>query len=125
MKLWLVQADAKVEKHKTTVKSQSLSPTFNESFAFSLPPRAELDERVQLIATVMDYDLLSSNDEMGHAVIGSKGGPSGAKHWKVPSPFPFPLPFPFLAKEMECRRFWRTRSTPAPCGTSSRPSGSG
>jgi hypothetical protein len=82
IKLWLIQSGSKLEKRKTTVKSQTLAPVFNESFAFSLPPPDKLDEEVQLVITVMDYDLLSSNDEIGHCVVGSRGGETGAKHWR-------------------------------------------
>lgn len=31
---------------------------------------------------VMDYDLVGSNDEIGHVVIGPLGGDAGERHWR-------------------------------------------
>ncbi len=50
MKLWLVQGGNKIEKKKTTVKSQTLAPVYNESFTF-LVASDKIDE-VQLVVTV-------------------------------------------------------------------------
>ncbi|VDO92237.1 unnamed protein product [Heligmosomoides polygyrus] len=82
VKLWLVQQGNKLEKRKTSVKPQTLAPLFNESFAFTVPPKDVLEKDVNLVVTVMDYDLLSSNDEIGHAIIGPLGGEAGARQWK-------------------------------------------
>ncbi|KAE9414103.1 hypothetical protein Angca_009361, partial [Angiostrongylus cantonensis] len=82
VKLWLVQQGNKLEKHKTTVKSQTLAPVFNESFAFTVPEKEVLEKHVNLVVTVMDYDLLSSNDEIGHAILGPLGGEAGTHQWK-------------------------------------------
>jgi hypothetical protein len=52
VKLWLVQAGNKLEKRKTTIKAQTLSPVFNESFAFNVPEKDKLAKEVNLVATV-------------------------------------------------------------------------
>ncbi|XGW08556.1 hypothetical protein V3C99_011130 [Haemonchus contortus] len=82
VKLWLVQQGNKLEKRKTSVKPQTLAPLFNESFAFTVPAKDVLEKDVNLVVTVMDYDLLSSNDEIGHTIIGPLGNETGARHWK-------------------------------------------
>ncbi|KAI1727845.1 c2 domain-containing protein [Ditylenchus destructor] len=82
VKLWLVQKGNKLEKRKTAVKPQTLMPIFNESFAFNVPPKDKMEAEVNLVVTVMDYDLLSSNNEIGHVILGSLGTESGSRHWR-------------------------------------------
>jgi len=80
VKFWLVHQGNKWEKRKTTVKHQSLTPTFNETFSFTVP-KDKIAE-TQLVAAVMEYELISSNAEIGHCILGKRGGESGQKHWK-------------------------------------------
>jgi len=82
VKLWLVQKGNKLEKRKTSVKPQTLMPIFNETFVFNVPSKEKMDTEVNLVVTVMDYDLLSSNNEIGHVIVGSLGCESGRRQWK-------------------------------------------
>ncbi|KAI6228628.1 Snt-6 [Aphelenchoides fujianensis] len=82
VKLWLVQKGSKLEKRKTTVKPQTKSPVFNEMFTFSVPCREKLEKEINLVVSVMDYDPISSNDEIGHCVVGLLGRESAVKQWR-------------------------------------------
>ncbi|GMS85662.1 hypothetical protein PENTCL1PPCAC_7837, partial [Pristionchus entomophagus] len=82
VKLWLVQNGEKLEKRKTAIKPCTLSPVFNESFAFEIPDKEKIATDVNLVVTVMDYDMLSSNDEIGHVVLGALGSDSGSRQWR-------------------------------------------
>lgn len=64
------------------MKAQTLAPVFNESFAFSVPAKEILDKEVNLVVTVMDYDMVGTNDEIGHAIVGPLGGEAGIRQWK-------------------------------------------
>ncbi|KAI6183713.1 Snt-6 [Aphelenchoides bicaudatus] len=82
VKLWLVQKGSKLEKRKTTVKPQTLVPVFNEMFTFSVPSKEKLEKEINLVVSIMDYDPISSNTEIGHCVLGSLGTETGIKQWQ-------------------------------------------
>jgi len=76
-----------------------LSPVYNESFSFIISP--DKIEEVQLMATVVDYDLMKSNDEIGYVILGMNGNETGQKHWKemITRPgYPSAMWHPLLAK---------------------------
>jgi len=78
----LMHKGFRLDKRRTAVKPQSQTPVFNENFLFTVPsPKKKLLDEVNMVLTVMDYDLLGSNDEIGHAVIGHLGNESGNRHW--------------------------------------------
>lgn len=52
MKLWLFQGQTKLEKRKTTIKTQCLAPVYNECFQFTVPAKEKLETEVNLLITV-------------------------------------------------------------------------
>lgn len=52
MKLWIVYRGNKLEKKKTTVKTHTLAPVFNESFTFTVT--ADKVDEIQLYAAVSE-----------------------------------------------------------------------
>ncbi|MFH4978694.1 hypothetical protein AB6A40_005403 [Gnathostoma spinigerum] len=82
VKIWLLHSGKKLEKQKTTVKSHTSDPVFNELFIFSVPSRKKLAENVSIAAIVMDRDFVHYNSEIGHTIIGRFGQETGVWHWK-------------------------------------------
>jgi hypothetical protein len=64
--LLLLLLQATGEKHTTTVKKDSFSPDWNETFTFSYDSTAAVSD---LSVTVMDWDRLSKADLVGEVVI--------------------------------------------------------
>uniref|UniRef100_A0A1I7UGQ1 C2 domain-containing protein n=1 Tax=Caenorhabditis tropicalis TaxID=1561998 RepID=A0A1I7UGQ1_9PELO len=81
VKMWMVQQGNKLEKRKTSVKPHTPSPIFNESFAFSIPVKNVLQSEVNLVLTAMEYDVIGSNEEIGHVIVGGLGSEHGQRHW--------------------------------------------
>ncbi|CCD63753.1 C2 domain-containing protein [Caenorhabditis elegans] len=81
VKMWMVQQGNKLEKRKTSVKPHTPSPIFNESFAFSIPVKQVLLAEVNLVLTAMEYDVIGSNEEIGHVIVGGLGSEHGQRHW--------------------------------------------
>lgn len=69
----------KVEKKKTETKERTLDPIFNESFDFEVP--YERIRQTSLVISVMDYDRMGRNEQIGQVVLGAKSGPMEVKHW--------------------------------------------
>lgn len=57
VKLAMYAGSQKIEKRKTSVKSQCLTPVYNESFAFTAPPKEKLQTEVNLVMTVSPVKL--------------------------------------------------------------------
>ena len=79
VKVWLFHDGKKVEKKKTAVIEKSLNPIFNESFVFDVP--YEKIRQTSIVISVMDYDRMGRNEQIGQIVLGSKSGPMEVKHW--------------------------------------------
>lgn len=66
---------------RTSVKRNTLTPIFNESFQFDV---SEMDmNSITLEAVVMDFDRFSHSDQIGLTLIGKDvSAESGRSHWK-------------------------------------------
>lgn len=69
----------KSEKKKTAIKDKTLNPVFNESFDFDVP--YERIRATSISISVMDYDRMGRNEEIGQVILGTKSGPMEVKHW--------------------------------------------
>ena len=78
---FLIRDGKKVKKRKTTFKSMTLNPSFNEIFAFEAS-FDDLDE-LSLLFVVADYDKGEPGEPIGQAIIGQLGNTELAtSHWK-------------------------------------------
>ncbi|XP_054717805.1 synaptotagmin-7-like [Uloborus diversus] len=79
VKIWLMRGDKRLEKRKTPVFKATLNPVFNEAFTFIVT--WEHIRETSMAITVMDWDNVGRNEAIGGIVLGSKCGPTEAKHW--------------------------------------------
>ncbi|XP_055377681.1 synaptotagmin-4 [Condylostylus longicornis] len=85
VKIYLLYNGQRIAKKKTHVKKRTLSPVFNESFAFDIPTTegsgASLDN-VSLELMLLDWDRVTKNEVIGRLEL---GGPrctgSALNHW--------------------------------------------
>uniref|UniRef100_A0A8C4QJY9 BAI1-associated protein 3 n=1 Tax=Eptatretus burgeri TaxID=7764 RepID=A0A8C4QJY9_EPTBU len=89
----------KARSHKTSVKSKTLHPVFNEQFCFAVPPDCCRKKGACILFTVMDHDWLSRNDFAGEACISLAtmtgfGGHIGGAMTARPPLFSLPLSQP-------------------------------
>lgn len=86
VKIYLLYNGQRIAKKKTHVKKRTLSPVFNESFAFDIPTTegsgANL-EGVSLELMLLDWDRVTKNEVIGRLEL---GGPrcigTALNHWK-------------------------------------------
>ncbi len=80
VKVNLLHKGLRQAKWKTSVKTNTRAPVFNESFTFNVS-RFDLNE-LSLEVVLMDYNRFTSNEPMGGVFIG-KNAPteSGRSHW--------------------------------------------
>lgn len=79
VKINLMMNGKRLKKKKTTVKKNTLSPYYNESFSFEVP--FEQIQKVQVVITVLDYDQVGSNDPIGKVVVGCGASGAELRHW--------------------------------------------
>lgn len=74
-----MRGEKRLEKYKTPVFKCTLNPVFNEVFTFVVS--WEHIRETSLAITVMDWDNVGRNEPIGGIVLGSRSGPTEAKHW--------------------------------------------
>ncbi|KAF7670340.1 hypothetical protein LDENG_00018750 [Lucifuga dentata] len=79
VKIHLMQNGKRLKKKKTTIKKNTLNPYYNESFSFEVP--CEQIEKVQIAATVLDYDKIGKNDAIGKLLLGANSTGTELRHW--------------------------------------------
>ncbi|XP_062871114.1 synaptotagmin-6 [Trichomycterus rosablanca] len=110
VKVSLICDGKRLKKKKTTIKKNTLNPTYNEAIIFDIPP--ENMDQVSLHISVMDYDLVGHNEIIGVNRVGCGAEGLGRDHWNEMLAYPrkpiahwHPL---FEPKKSE--KEWKTRT---------------
>ncbi|XP_017104760.2 synaptotagmin-4 [Drosophila bipectinata] len=85
VKIYLLYNGQRIAKKKTHVKKRTLSPVFNESFAFDIPAAEGTGatlEGVSLELMLLDWDRVTKNEVIGRLELGGPNSTSTAlNHW--------------------------------------------
>ncbi|XP_030373841.1 synaptotagmin-4 [Scaptodrosophila lebanonensis] len=85
VKIYLLYNGQRIAKKKTHVKKRTLSPVFNESFAFDIPAAEGTGatlEGVSLELMLLDWDRVTKNEVIGRLELGGQNSSSTAlNHW--------------------------------------------
>ncbi|XP_042563684.1 LOW QUALITY PROTEIN: synaptotagmin-C [Clupea harengus] len=79
VKASLICDGRRLKKRKTSIKKNTLNPTYNEALVFDIPN--ENIENVNVIIAVMDYDCIGHNEVIGMCRVGSDAEGPGREHW--------------------------------------------
>ncbi|XP_061080272.1 synaptotagmin-C-like [Conger conger] len=79
VKASLICEGRRLKKRKTSIKKNTLNPTYNEALVFDIP--YENIDGVSLIIAVMDYDCIGHNEVIGMCRVGSDAEGPGREHW--------------------------------------------
>lgn len=80
MKASLISEGRRLKKRKTSIKKNTLNPTYNEALVFDVAP--ESVENVGLSIAVVDYDCIGHNEVIGVCRVGPDAAdPHGREHW--------------------------------------------
>ncbi|KAL1381804.1 hypothetical protein pipiens_003407 [Culex pipiens pipiens] len=86
VKIYLLYNGQRIAKKKTHVKKRTLSPVFNESFAFDIPSTEGTGatlEGVSLELMLLDWDRVTKNEVIGRLELGGpRSTGSALNHWK-------------------------------------------
>ncbi|XP_072512505.1 synaptotagmin-6 [Salminus brasiliensis] len=86
VKVSLICDGRRLKKKKTTIKKNTLNPTYNEAIIFDIPP--ESMDQVSLHISVMDYDLVGHNEIIGVNRVGCGAEGLGRDHWNEMLAYP-------------------------------------
>nr|XP_023846308.1 synaptotagmin-6 [Salvelinus alpinus] len=86
VKVSLVCDGRRLKKKKTTIKKNTLNPTYNEAIIFDIPPDSM--DHVSLHISVMDYDLVGHNEIIGVNRVGCSAEGLGKGHWNEMLAYP-------------------------------------
>ncbi|XP_054633174.1 synaptotagmin VIII isoform X2 [Dunckerocampus dactyliophorus] len=79
VKVQLALDKRKWKKKKTSIKSNTLNPYYNEAFTFKVT--LEQIQRVNLVISVWDHDPLTPNDPTGKIFLGCDAAGNQLRHW--------------------------------------------
>ncbi|NWI16050.1 SYT6 protein, partial [Crypturellus soui] len=86
VKVSLLCDGRRLKKKKTTIKKNTLNPTYNEAIIFDIPP--ENMDQVSLLISVMDYDRVGHNEVIGVCCAGTGAEGLGRDHWNEMLAYP-------------------------------------
>uniref|UniRef100_A0A667WVU2 Synaptotagmin 6 n=1 Tax=Myripristis murdjan TaxID=586833 RepID=A0A667WVU2_9TELE len=86
VKVSLICDGRRLKKKKTTIKKNTLNPTYNEAIIFDIPPDSM--DHVSLHISVMDYDLVGHNEIIGVMRVGCNAEGLGRDHWNEMLAYP-------------------------------------
>ncbi|KAJ8258121.1 hypothetical protein GJAV_G00193390 [Gymnothorax javanicus] len=86
VKVSLICDGRRLKKKKTTIKKNTLNPTYNEAIIFDIPP--ESMDQVNLFISVMDYDMVGHNEIIGVNRVGCSAEGLGRDHWNEMLAYP-------------------------------------
>uniref|UniRef100_A0A3Q2VD72 Synaptotagmin VIa n=2 Tax=Haplochromini TaxID=319058 RepID=A0A3Q2VD72_HAPBU len=86
VKVSLICDGRRLKKKKTSIKKNTLNPTYNEAIIFDIPPDSM--DHVSLHISVMDYDLVGHNEIIGVMRVGCSAEGLGRDHWNEMLAYP-------------------------------------
>ncbi|XP_072777554.1 synaptotagmin-3 [Taeniopygia guttata] len=79
VKASLMAEGRRLKKRKTSIKKNTLNPSYNEALVFDVPH--ESVHHVSLTIAVVDYDCIGHNEVIGLCRVGSDADGPGREHW--------------------------------------------
>ncbi|XP_065511424.1 synaptotagmin-3 [Caloenas nicobarica] len=80
VKASLMAEGRRLKKRKTSIKKNTLNPSYNEALVFDLPQDSV--RLVGLTIAVVDYDCIGHNEVIGLCRVGRGAEPPGRAHWE-------------------------------------------